>query len=168
MTYVVRPLGDAHDLSEFTCGNAHLDEWLRNHARTTARQGTRTYVMVESGGAKVVGYFSVAPHLVQRVTAPKKIGRGAPQQIPAVLLAKLAIDRRLQGRGLGSELLVLALEHIVSAARVAGGKVVVVDAIDEDAARFYRSHDFEPLPDSPSRLIQKLSTVAATLGLEWP
>jgi ribosomal protein S18 acetylase RimI-like enzyme len=168
LKYAVRLLGDAHDVSEFRCGNAQLDEWLRDHARPSTRQGTRTYVLVEDGGAKVVGYFAVAPHLIQREATPKKLGRGAPRQIPAILLAKLAIDRRFQGRGLGSELLVLALEHIVSAARVAGGKVVVVDAIDEAAARFYRGHDFEPLPNNPARLVQKLSTVAAALGLEWP
>ncbi|MEQ1855732.1 MAG: GNAT family N-acetyltransferase [Longimicrobiales bacterium] len=168
MTYTVRPLGDGHDVSGFTCGNASLDEWLKGHARAATRQGTRTHVMVEGEGGSVVGYFAVAPHLIERDAMPKKLGRGAPRQIPAILLAKLAIDRRAQGQGLGSELLVFALEHIVAAARVAGGKVVVVDAIDEGAAGFYRRHDFEPLPGNPSRLVQKLSTVAAALGLDWP
>jgi hypothetical protein len=68
--------------------------------------------------------------------APRSIGRGPPRQIPAILLAKLALNRSLQGRGLGAELLVLALSKIVDAARAAGGKLVVVDAIDEAAAPF--------------------------------
>ena len=93
---------------------------------------------------------------------------GAPRQIPAILLAKLALDGSRQGQGLGSELLVVALQVIVEAARAAGGRLVVVDAIDDAAAAFYRHHDFTPLPGDPRRLVLKLSTAAKALGLTWP
>ena len=96
------------------------------------------------------------------------LGRGAPRQIPAIVLAKLAIAISLQGRGLGSELLVRASAHIVDVARTAGGKVVVVDAADHAAVRFHLRHGFEPLPGSDRRLVQKISSVAAALGLGWP
>ncbi len=168
MTYRVEPLRDGHDLERFECGVAALDEWLKRHARTASGQGTRTYVLVEDRGQQVAGYFAVAPHLVAREATPASIGRGAPREIPAILLAKLALDRRFHGQGLGSELLVRALERIVDAARVAGGKLVVVDAIDEHAAAFYERHDFKRLPGERSRLVQKLSTVAKALGKRWP
>lgn len=86
----------------------------------------------------------------------------------AVLLAKLALDRSMQGEGLGSELLVVALETIVEAARRVGGKVVVVDAIDDEAAAFYERHDFLATPSDPLRLVRKLSTIARALELPWP
>ena len=89
----------------------------------------------------VAGCFAVAPHTIDRDDLPRSQGRGAPRQIPAVLLAKLAIDRRLQGQRLGSELLVVALTTIVDAARRVGGKMVVVDGIDEAAVRFYILND---------------------------
>lgn len=73
----------------------------------------------------------------------------------------------LHGQGLGAELLVHALTTIVVAARSAGGRLVVVDAVDEDAASFYRAHDFQPSTD-PRRLIMKLSTAARALDLTWP
>lgn len=166
MTDRVEPLGD-HDVEGFRCGNEALDEWLSRHARTATGQGTRTYVLVD-GAARIVGYFALAPHLLERAEAPRRSGRGAPQQIPAVLLAKLAVDSSVQGQGVGADLLVFALGVVVEAARKVGGRIIVVDAIDDDAQRFYEHHDFQPLPGNPQRLVMKLSTAARALGLSWP
>jgi GNAT superfamily N-acetyltransferase len=167
VTRRVVALDASHDLSLFRSGNALLDEWLHEHARAATGHGTRTFVVVDNDD-RVVGYFSVVPHLIRREDAPGRIGRGAPREIPAILLAKLALSEELQGRGLGGELLVLALELVLDAAAVAGGKVVVVDAVDSGAAAFYEHHDFVPLPNRPDRLIMKLSTVAGALGRTWP
>jgi GNAT superfamily N-acetyltransferase len=160
-------LDESHDLDSFTSGNDELDRWLSLHARNATGQGTRTLVVVDEGDT-IVGYFAIAPHVLDRRDAPRKLGRGAPRQIPAILLAKLALSADLHGQGLGAELLVRALGTIIDAARTAGGKVVVVDAIDEAAAAFYRHHDVEPLPDHPDRLVMKLSTAAHALGIGWP
>lgn len=168
MSYRVEPLADGHDLDGFACGHRDLDEWLTRHARGATRQGTRTYVLIEEASGAVAGYFALAPHLLERERAPRGVGRGAPRRIPAILLAKLALHERLQGQGLGAELLVHALTTTVSAARSAGGRIVVVDAIDDDAAGFYRAHDFQPSPTDPHRLVLKLSTAARALGLDWP
>lgn len=165
---VVEALVAGHDLGAFGCGQPDLDRWLRDHARTATGHGTRTYVLVAEDSGDVLGYFALAPHLVQRERLPRQVGRGAPLQVPAILLAKLALDTRLQGQGLGGELLIRALGAVLDAARVAGGKLVVVDAVDEGAARFYRHHDFIPVPDDPRRLVLKLSTAARALGRDWP
>ncbi len=166
MTFGVEPLAN-HDLGSFSCGNADLDDWLRRHARTATGQGTRTYVVIDDAGV-VVGYFAIAPHLLARDDASCRRARGAPDRIPAILLAKLALDTSIQGRGLGSELLVVALEVTVSAARRAGGRIVLVDALNDDARNFYERHDFEPLPGQTHRLVMKLSSVARALGVPWP
>jgi GNAT superfamily N-acetyltransferase len=168
VSYRVEPLADGHDLDNFACGHGELDEWLRRHARSARGQGTRTHVLVEEASGTIAGYFALSPHLIEREQAPRHIGRGAPQRIPAILLAKLALDERLQGQGLGAELLVHALTTIIAAARSAGGRIVVVDAIDDAAASFYRAHDFQPSPTNPRRLVMKLSTAARALGLAWP
>lgn len=166
MNFRVVALDESRDLESFTSGNIELDHWLRLHARNATGQGTRTLVVI---GARdtIVGY-AIAPHVLERGDAPKKVGRGARRQIPAILLAKLALSADLHGRGLGAELLVRALATILDAARAAGGKVVVVDAIDESAAAFYRHHDFEALVDRPDRLVMKLTTAARALGVRWP
>lgn len=168
MSYRVEPLAAGHCLDEFECGHEALDIWLKQHARSATGQGTRTYLLVENVTEAVVGYFALAPHLVERDEAPRGIGRGAPRRIPAILLAKLALHRPLQCQGLGAELLVHALTTILTAARSAGGRLIVVDAIDENVARFYRAHDFQLSPTDPHRLIMKLSTAAHALGLDWP
>lgn len=166
MTFRVEPL-DEHALEGFRCGIDELDEWLIHHARTATGQGTRTYVLVDDGGS-VVGYFAITPHLVRREEAPTRIARGAPREIPAILLAKLAVGREQQGSGLGSELLVSAITTIVEAARRAGGRLIVVDAINDKARSFYEHHDFEAVPGNDHRLVMKLSTAAKALGVPWP
>jgi GNAT superfamily N-acetyltransferase len=159
VTLRVEPLDDSHDLSASRSGNDELDEWLRAHARVATGQCTRTYVVVDAAKI-VVGYFAITPHVVAREHVPKKIGRGAPREIPAILLAKLALNADQRGQGLGSELLVLALQTMLDAARTAGGKLIVVDAIDDAAAAFYLHHDFVSLPNRSDRLVIKIRTAA--------
>jgi GNAT superfamily N-acetyltransferase len=166
VTHRIEPLSD-QSLTAFTSGSPALDEWLQRHAHTATGHGTRTYLLVDDD-RDVVGYFAIAPHLLGRGDAPVRLGRGASEHIPAVLLAKLALDSSVQGRGLGAELLVAAHELLVVAARRVGGRVVVVDAIDDPARSFYERHDFERLPGQPYRLVMKLSSAAKALGVPWP
>ena len=168
MTFRVESLGEHHQLDSFDCGNLELNQWLRLHARHATAQGTRTYVVVGNDSEQVAGYFALAPHVIERQEIPTRVGRGAPRQIPAILLAKLALDRGHQGQGLGAELLVRALQTALVAAHAAGGKLVVVDAIDDAAAQFYEHHNFVAVPDNPRRLVQKMSTIAKALKRPWP
>lgn len=115
-----------------------------------------------------MGYFAIAPHTIDRGDLSARAARGAPRQIPAILPAKLALASDLHGRRLGSAMLVVALETIVDAARRAGGKFVVVDAIDAAAAGFDAHHEFEPMPSDPQRFTRKLSTIARAIGAPWP
>lgn len=166
MSFRVEPLGgDDARLSGFSCGDERLDRWLRDHATNARGQGTRTFLLIEDDGA-VAGYFALAPHAIARDTVPATVGRGSPDPIPGYLIAKLALDQRHQGQGLGSELLIACLAGIISAARTGGGKLIVVDAISDAAADFYRRHDF--IDAGHRRLVMKISTAANALKLPWP
>jgi GNAT superfamily N-acetyltransferase len=157
-----------HDLAKFASGHGDLDAWLRKHAVHSDATGTaRTYVWLDEEG-DVSAYYSLTPHLVRRAELSVKQGRGSPDAIPAILLARLALDRALQGTGLGSVLVADALGIAVEAIRKAGGRLIVVDAIDERAAGFYAHHGFTPVPENPHRLVLKARTAARSLGLEWP
>lgn len=164
----IERLSEEHRLEAFDCGNSELNAWLHGHAAGAARQGTRTYVLLDHETDDVVGYFALAPFLLERDELPARIGRGAPRRIPAILLAKLAIAASHQSEGLGGELLSRALERMLTAARIAGGKVAVVDAIDDDVVGFHLKYDFVPSPSDPRRLVAKLSSIARTLGQPWP
>jgi GNAT superfamily N-acetyltransferase len=158
-----------HELDQFVSGQPILDQWLRERARIAHAQGTaRTWVWIGAGSKRVVAYFSIAPTQVAREELTSSQAGGV-SVVPAYLLARLALDRSLHGQGLGSELLVDALTRIVSAADVAGGRLVVVDAIDEPAAAFYTRHDFLPARNGneaayPRRMVMKVATARRALA----
>jgi GNAT superfamily N-acetyltransferase len=157
-----------HDLSQFDCGQPALDDWLRDSALNAERMGTaRTRVWIAARKA-AIGYFSLAPHVITRSEIDRKIGRGSPGSIPSILLAKLALDRSRQGRGEGRLLLVDALTIAIEGMRDLGGRLIVVDALNEDAVAFYRKYGFIPCPGRPDRLVMKASDAAVSLGLPWP
>lgn len=160
--YVSERIAPRHDLAGFECGNQTLDHWLVASALTADTMGTaRTYVWTEKSA--IVGYFSLCPHEVRRDELPSKLGHGAPRSIPAILLARLALDTRLHGQGLGASLLLDALSRATDAIEIAGGRLIVVDAIDELARHFYERHGFRAAPTRPARLFRKASDVAAAL-----
>jgi GNAT superfamily N-acetyltransferase len=161
--YTCEPLDDRRDLSRFDSGQPDLDRWLPGHARgAEARRTARTFVWLDDSGS-VIAYYTIAAHLLQRADLPRSTGRGNPNHIPAVLLARLALDRTLHGQGLGGALLADALTRIVAATSVVAARFVVVDAIDEPAASFCERHGFRRIPTT-NRLIQKVSDVAAALN----
>lgn len=119
--------------------------------------------MWTAGDARVVAYYSIAP--TQIVRGDLSRGQtGGFTVVPAYLLARLALDKSLQGQGLGSQLLIDALEVIVKASRRSGGRLIVVDAIDDAAVAFYRRHDFEPVKNDDRRLVMKIATARQALG----
>lgn len=151
----------SHNLDGFESGSPSLDRWLQRSARTAAAAGTAaTYVLEDS--ERVVGYYALAMSAVVHAQAPSRLRRGMPDPVPVVLLARLALDRRAQGCHLGGHLLVDALHRCVRGGREFGARAVVVDATDDEAARFYRHFDFTHLDER--RLWRRLSDIAAALG----
>jgi len=123
---------------------------------------TRTYVWHRGDGV-VLAYYTLMPYFIERATLSKKQARGLPDRIPCYLVASLALQGRLRGSGLGSQLLASALRRAAIGARDLGGRYVVVDAIDEEAASFYRHHGFEPIPTKEDRLVLPTKALDAYL-----
>jgi GNAT superfamily N-acetyltransferase len=154
-----------HDVSAFNCGEPDLDGWLIDHAVTAARaRVARTFVWVVEGSDSVVAYYALSAHAVPRVEAPSRISRGVPDPVPAALLAKLALDRSLRGRGLGDVLLADALDRII-AASAAGPAVraIVVDASTDRGRALYSRFGFVPAPGRGGRMIVRAETIARGL-----
>jgi predicted N-acetyltransferase YhbS len=161
--YVSERLAPHHHLGEFRCGVEALDRWLVDHATHAQSMRTAQTFVWHGGDDRVVGYFSLAANLVVRGELPEKVGRGSPTSIPAVMLARLALDVGLHGDGLGGELLWDALTRVRAASDIAAARLVVVDAINAEAAAFYEYHGFTPIPENPNRLVQKISDIASAL-----
>ena len=154
-------LSPAHDLSNFDSGNKVLDTWLKRHAMSAqTMDSARTFVVIHTD--RVVGYVSLTMGSVQRADPPAKLVRSLPAYpVGMVLIARLAIDRVEQGRGLGTRLLADALRMAVLAGEAAAARLVVVDAIDEQAAQFYRRHGFTA-ELGESRLYLRMKDVKAS------
>jgi predicted N-acetyltransferase YhbS len=162
--WTTQPLGDHHDFSRFSCGVESLDTWLRTEAVRASRSDTaRTYVWTGPDSHAVVAYYAIAPTQVRREEVSRSM-TGGVSVVPGYLLARLAVDRSLHGRGLGGQLLRDALEVIVTAASRAAGRLIVVDAIDDAAAAFYRYYDFQPIAGDPRRLVMKVATARQALS----
>lgn len=157
------PLRAEHDLSGFDCGNSELDRWLIDHALASQKADlARTYLVLE--GQSVVAYVSLTTGSIRPDAAPKRYARGMPRYpIPTILIARLAVDRRFQGQRLGSRLLAEALRLTVAASDTAAARLVVVDAIDDRAAAFYRRWGFIDVPENPHRLFRKISDIRNSL-----
>lgn len=138
-------------LDGFGSGEPELDQWLARPAqRNQASGGSRTYVTARGG--RVVGYHSLATGSVAHADVSGKVRRNQPNPIPVILLGRLAVDRKEQGRGLGAQLLRDASIRAVEAANVVGVRALLVHALHEQARQFYRNFDCEPSPTDPLHL----------------
>lgn len=158
------PLNDAHDLSQFTCGKPSLDNWLKHRALSNHERGF-TAVMVVHEGGRVVGYYGLAPTAVVPTAMPRAIRTGQPPDpIPCLLLGQLATDTGWAGHGIGSGLLKHALERCIEAAKLVGGRALIVNAVDEEAVGFWQRRGFLPSRDDPMILFRSISDIAVSLA----
>jgi GNAT superfamily N-acetyltransferase len=161
----IEPLSRLHNLSQFSCGrHPSLDDWLKRFAWVNQQnEVSRTYVVQRR--ERVVGYYSIAAGSVDREDAPARVAKGlARHPVPIVLLTRLAVDRTEQGAGLGKALLKDALTRIAGVADIVGARAVLVHAIDEEAAAFYRHFGFEPSPVNPLHLMLLMKDLRAASG----
>jgi GNAT superfamily N-acetyltransferase len=155
-----------HQAESFDCGNEALNHYLRRFALTNTASGTsRTYVTLHSEELVVAGYYSLAAGSVEKATVPERVAKGVPNHpIPVVLLARLAVDRRFQGQGIGKALLRDALMRSLAAAKVVGVRAILVHAKDDQAARYYSHFGFVPSPTDPLHLLLLIKDLRRTLG----
>lgn len=125
-----------------------------------------TYLLIDDDAARIAGYFSLSSGEVRREDAPSHMSRGAPAPIPAIRMGRFAVDSSYQGQGWGAELLREALLRAVSAGGLVGARVMLVDAISENARSFYVRFGFEQSPVHRLQLLYDLRIVASSAGIE--
>lgn len=153
----------AHDVSAFSCGKPALDQWIRTRALSNQEKGFTAVLVVHEDG-RVVGYYGLAPTAVVPGTMPRSMRTGQPPDpVPCLLLGQLATDRAWAGRGIGTGLLKHALSRCVEAATLVGGRALLVHAIDDEAADFWRRRGFLPSKDDPFILFRGIQAIAASL-----
>jgi GNAT superfamily N-acetyltransferase len=157
------PLTAEHSLDGFDSGVTSLDDWLRRRALQNQASGaSRTFVVCDAG--QVVAYYALAASAVAPDAAPGRFRRNMPDPIPVVVLARLAIARDQQGRGLGRALFQDAANRVVHAADTIGIRGLLVHAISDEAKAFYVRLGLDPSPLEPMTLMTTVADLKATLG----
>jgi GNAT superfamily N-acetyltransferase len=159
-------IGKGHDREGFDCGEGALNEFLRRYARKSHELGgAKTFLAIDDSDHKtIVGFYSLSPAAVAYARTPEIVRRGlARHDVPGFRLARLAVDRRFQGLGIGGQLLLAAGRRCLLAAAEVGGVMLVIDAKNERVARWYASFGAVPLLDAPLTLLLPLAAVEAAL-----
>jgi len=162
--YRLEPLAKQHHRDGFHCGVPSLDAYLKTQAsQDMRRKANAVFVLVPRDSvSEVAGYFTLCACGLAPGAIPEEARKHIPRypQVSATLLGRLAVSANRQGQGLGAILLAEALRKAYENASVVGSTMVVVDALEERAVRFYRAHGFLPLPES-NRLILPMRTLAS-------
>lgn len=158
-----QPLAKSHKRDDFDCGNADLNMFFRRYARQSHDRATaKTYVAIDDESGALIGFYTLTLASLDAALLPeghaKRYGFHA---VPLFVLARLAVDKRFQGQGLGGQLLVAAAHRCLNVADQVGGVGLLVDAKDDRAAAWYRLFGAVPLPDTPLRLFLPLSMFQA-------
>lgn len=162
------PIGGHHDRKGFDCGSPDLNEYLKRYARQNHETGgAKTFVAVlPDEPTHVLGFYSISPGAIDFARVPsqltKKLGR---YDVPVFRLGRLAINLSRQGQGLGGELLLAAGERALAVAAEVGGIALVIDAKDDQAARWYERFGALSLLDDPLTLVLSLSAIAEAIKL---
>lgn len=160
------PISKAHEREAFDCGDADLNEFLRRHARQShERGGAKTFVAAPINDAnQVLGFYSLSPASIDYARTPAVVKKGLARfNVPVFRLGRLAVDLRLQGHGLGGQLLLAAGRRCIGAAADVGGVALLIDAKNKRVADWHRSYGALNLLDAPGSLVLPLATVEAAL-----
>ena len=160
----VERLDATHDVDSFDCGKEPLNRFLKRFALASQKaESARTYVVCRESA--VLGYYSLATGAVEHASTPIRISKGlAKHAVPVLLLARLAVDRTCQGRGLGKALVKDALLRTATAADIVGIRALLVHAKDEEARAWYEALEFEPSPTDPHHLFLLMKDLRKTLS----
>jgi GNAT superfamily N-acetyltransferase len=158
-----RPISEADEIATFECGEPTLDDFLRRRALANHVAGaSRCFVTCRE--RRVVGYYALASASVEHADAPGKVRRNMPDPAPVILLSRLAVALKEQGKGVGRHLLRDAITRCVQVAEQVAVRAILVHALHQDARAFYARYDFEPSPTDPLHLLLTMKDARAIIG----
>ena len=162
MKWIFCPLNSNFNRDNFDCGVPELNDYLKKYARQNQKKGiAKTFVAIPNDGSTIVaGYYSISMSEIQRESLPENYQRRLPRYpVPAMRIGKLAVDKSFQGRGLGEKMLVDALKRAVRFSEDIGIFAVKVDALNEQAKKFYLQYGFMSLQNSKLSLFIPLTRI---------
>lgn len=163
MVSAPEPISGAHDASLFSCGKPTLDNWLRQRALSNHRNGFTSVIVVHEAH-RIIGYYGLAPTAIAPSALSRSVRTGQPPDpLPCLLLGQLAVDEGWRGRGIGSGLRKHAYLRCAQAAKLIGGRALLVKAIDAQAREHWLRQRFVPTKDDPMTLYRPMSEIFASI-----
>jgi len=162
--WIFAPLDKSFNKSAFDCGKSQLNEYLKKYAWQNQKQRySITFVVKIENSQKILGYYCTSASSIEFANIPDSLNRKLPKYpAPVMLIGQLAIDKKMQGKGLGKLLLMHALSRAVRISSEMGIFAVRVDAMDQQAKDFYLKYGFIPLKDAEFSLILPIKTIIAS------
>ena len=154
------------DLTEFSCGRAALDDWLKTNALQAGSSGTaNTFVLLDEN-ASLIGYYSLLMGSISQIEATERVRKGTGRYpIPVIVVARLAVDQRFQGQGIGRALLRDAVIRGVNISKEVAFRAIITHPIDGEAANFCTKYGFQQSPISSGQLMILVKDVRKALGI---
>jgi GNAT superfamily N-acetyltransferase len=167
ITWQEAPIGKHHDRAAFDCGDADLNIYLQRFARQNHESGgAKTFVAVTAQDpSHVLGFYSLSPASIDFARPPAIARRGLGRyDVPVYRLGRLAVDRTIQGRGLGGGLLLAAGKRCMAVAEEVGGVALLIDAKGDQAARWCEGYGAVRLDDAPLSLVLPFAVIAKAIA----
>jgi predicted N-acetyltransferase YhbS len=162
----IERLDPGHERGGFDCGKPSLNDFLKTLVNQYEKRNLgRTYVATQGDDRRVLGYYTLSSGSVDVGSLPSNQAKKLPRHaVPVILLARLAVDQRAQGKGFGNYLLREGITRSLALAENLGIHAIVVDAIDDAAKTFYVKYGFNPLQDHAWHLFLPIATAKDALG----
>jgi GNAT superfamily N-acetyltransferase len=163
VNFSVEPLAPNHDRASFNCGNEQLDRYLHSTATQDKKRNIAIpYVIYDKDRQKIIGYYTLSMSGINLAELLEEISRKLPKYpiIGVNLIGRLAVDRDYKGFGWGKLLIIDAFKRSLNISKATGSFAVIVDAIDDDAARFYKRFDFNTFPGCPDKLFRTMTSIS--------
>jgi GNAT superfamily N-acetyltransferase len=159
LTEVLDKKNKQHNIDSFTCGSKPLDIWLKTQANQSAKKGhSHSYVIADDANI-VIGYYAIVVRkFFPQESLPESFDKKFPNGTTGALLARLAVDSTMQGKGIGAALLYDALQRIKNSAAETGALLLFVDA-KEGKEDFYLKYGFTPLSSDPSTMFIRIDEI---------
>jgi len=161
MSFITVSLESSHNKENFSCGKPLLDTYLQKQAKQDVKRRLSACFILPDGN-EIQGYYTLSTASVERRLLPQEIIKKLPpsyNDLPAILLGRLAVNKSYQGQGIGEMILMDALKRSYFTSMQVGSMAVIVDPLDKEALRFYEKYDFILLPDS-GKMFLPMATIA--------
>ena len=165
--FSIELLAPHHEREAFSCGNERLDRYLHSVATQDKKKNIAIpYVIFDRNRQTIIGYYTLSMSGINLAQLPEQMAKKLPKYpiVGVTLIGRLAVSNDYKGSGWGKLLILDALHRSLTASKATASFAVVVDAIDEPAVRFYQRFDFQPFPDSSTKLFRTMTNIDRAFG----